>query len=407
MRTGLNKHGSSGRSQSRKLHLEQLQSPPSLHHPHKVTRPLPFFLPTRVTFVSRRPSDDNTPDELQRMPSTHWSSRASRKRRYSTQPIHVARSAPSSRTARPEGITSAQRELVLLEQRVRHPGTRLKVHLTWDISFWVAVIFVLGSAVWVINGFFLFLPLVGIGSANFTASAWSAFVGGTLFEVGSYLMYVEALNTGHGELFGPALRELLGHASGTVSQDPSRDSASANAEKSRTGSGGNGPRRIKFRWVGIGSWRELGFLACFIQMWAATIFWVSTITGLPNVIAGLPDDPPTAVTDIFYWTPQVLGGSGFIASSLLLMIEVQRRWWLPNLSDMGWHIGFWNLVGAVGFTLCGALGYGSLVSSGVNYQSVLSTFWASWAFLIGSVIQLWETLWREDAAPAPKPEEDA
>ena len=74
----------------------------------------------------------------------------------------------------------------------------------------------------------------------------------------------------------------------------------------------------------------------------------------------------------------------------------------------------WNLIGAVGFTLCGALGYASSSSSKVgdneieecamlrgreqaNYQSVLATFWGSWAFLIGSVIQLYETLWREDS----------
>ena len=38
---------------------------------------------------------------------------------------------------------------------------------------------------------------------------WIAFVGGTAFEVGSYLMVVEALNTGHEQLFGPALWGLL------------------------------------------------------------------------------------------------------------------------------------------------------------------------------------------------------
>lgn len=48
--------------------------------------------------------------------------------------------------------------------------------------------------------------------------------------------------------------------------------------------------------------------------------------------------------------------------------------------------------------LCGALGYASLASTKVNYESVLATFWGSFAFLIGSVIQLWETLWREDPA---------
>ncbi|KAH9855482.1 hypothetical protein C2E23DRAFT_724190 [Lenzites betulinus] len=379
-------------------------SPLSVHHPHNVTRPLPFFHPTRAVFAPPS-SDENASSELHdNASSTHWSSRASRKRRYSTRPIHLARTSTFGRE-RLQDMPLAQKELVLLEQRVRQPGIRLKVHLAWDISFWVAVVFVLGSTVWIINGFFLFLSLVGIGSDNFVASAWSAFVGGTLFEIGSYLMYVEALNTGHDELFGPALRELLGHASRTVSEDPSRDSDSAKTEKGLTEGGGSGPRRVKFRWIGIGSWRELGFLACFVQMWAATIFWVSTITGLPNVIPGMPDDPPTAVTDIFFWTPQVLGGSGFIISSLLLMIEVQKRWWLPNLRSMGWHVGFWNLIGALGFTLCGALGYASLASTQVNYQSVLSTFWGSWAFLIGSVIQLWETLWREDA-PAPKSAED-
>jgi len=33
----------------------------------------------------------------------------------------------------------------------------------------------------------------------------------------------------------------------------------------------------------------------------------------------------------------VLGGTGFIISSLILMIEVQKKWYLPNLKDLGWH----------------------------------------------------------------------
>ncbi len=110
-----------------------------------------------------------------------------------------------------------------------------------------------------------------------------------------------------------------------------------------------------------------------------------TRTGLPNVIQGLPQDPPTAITDVFYWSPQVIGGTGFVISSLLLMVEVQKKWWLPNFRSMGWcasqmfgnsatslttatlrHVALWNLFGAVGFTLCGALGYASLTSSGVS-----------------------------------------
>ena len=94
------------------------------------------------------------------------------------------------------------------------------------------------------------------------------------------------------------------------------------------------------------------------------------------------------------------------------MLETQRQWYIPAFGVLGWHIGFWNLVGAIGFTvrvsycpspinveyswlintkLCGALGpaYGN---SGAQYEASLATFWGSWAFLIGSVIQWYESL---------------
>lgn len=50
----------------------------------------------------------------------------------------------------------------------------------------------------------------------------------------------------------------------------------------------------------------------------------------------------------------------------------------------------WNLIGGVGFTLCPAFGYDE--SSWAQYQACISTFWGSWAFLIGSVIQWYESL---------------
>jgi len=57
----------------------------------------------------------------------------------------------------------------------------------------------------------------------------------------------------------------------------------------------------------------------------------------------------------------------------------------------------WNLIGSIGFLLCGAFGYS--LNHGMDYQSSLSTFWGSWAFLIASSIMLWEVVFRE------KPEE--
>lgn len=72
------------------------------------------------------------------------------------------------------------------------------------------------------------------------------------------------------------------------------------------------------------------------------------------------------------------------------MLETQTAWWKPNFGSMGWHIGAWNFLGGIGFTLSGAFGYKP--TSWALYQSACSTFWGSFAFLIGSVIQWYESL---------------
>jgi hypothetical protein len=93
----------------------------------------------------------------------------------------------------------------------------------------------------------------------------------------------------------------------------------------------------------------------------------------------------------------------------LIMLEAQTQWYKPNPLSIGWHVGsesmpfcflllvlnapeVWNFIGAVGFTLCGAVGYVANNSTGAAYQSALSTFWGGWAFLIGSVIQWFEAV---------------
>ena len=148
---------------------------------------------------------------------------------------------------------------------------------------------------------------------------------------------------------------------------------------------------------------ELGFLACLAQFVGATIFWISGFTALPGINNKLGSQ---GLLDGIFWVPQIVGGTGFIISGTLFMLETQSKWWKPAFSVLGWHIGFWNLVGAFGFTLCGALGpaYGN---SGAEYEASLATFWGSWAFLIGSAIQWYESLDKhpvevEDLEKSPK-----
>ena len=80
-----------------------------------------------------------------------------------------------------------------------------------------------------------------------------------------------------------------------------------------------------------------------------------------------------------------------IPYSLLFMLETQHRWYLPAPTVLGWHIGLWNLIGAFGFTLCGALGP-AYANPGAQFEASLATFWGSWAFLIGSLVQWYESL---------------
>lgn len=100
--------------------------------------------------------------------------------------------------------------------------------------------------------------------------------------------------------------------------------------------------------------------------------------------------PNTPLLDGVFWSPQVIGGSGFIISSALYMIENQTNWYIPAIDQLGWHIGFWNFVGGIGFTISGAFGYST--AHWAQYESGLSTFWGGWAFLIGSVLQLYEAV---------------
>lgn len=106
----------------------------------------------------------------------------------------------------------------------------------------------------------------------------------------------------------------------------------------------------KRAWTWLPSWHELrthyfkeiGFLACLSQMVGATVFWISGFTALPAIYDRLTT--PAALNGA-YWAPQVIGGTGFIISGTLFMLETQKKWYMPAFGVLGWHIGAWNLIG--------------------------------------------------------------
>lgn len=302
----------------------------------------------------------------------------------------------------------------------------------YDVSWLVAFTFTLGSAIWIVNSFFVWLPLQDPGTefpgeiAN--AGGISAFIGATVFIFGSILLMIEAMNENRTDCFGWAVEEALEeHGLAFVKED---GHSCVHHHKNSRNLVGKARAHVADRvhetskesrsWTWWPTWHELtthylkdiGFLACSSQMIGATIFWIAGFSGLPPLYNRLTS---TAAQNCVFWLPQVIGGTGFIISGALFTIETQKKWWLPAPGVLGWHIGMWNFIGmlllrfleykktqnctlmsmffagGIGFTLCGALGFAS-ANSGVAYESSLATFWGSWCFMIGSTIQLYESL---------------
>lgn len=382
--------GKSKRNKTFHSAREPLKHDDALHLEHDhVIGPIPFLNPTQAYFQHVSQSGVRF----------RWTSRNNRKGRHA---ITIKRQTPTE--SQPVNLTPTS-SLGGITRGIWHMLTYYPI---WDISFDVAFIFTIGSVIWVINAFFVWLPLVRPDSEfkneELYGGGITAFIGATIFELGSFLLMAEAVNENRSGCFGWALERALSHDGerfDSVGLRPSRsDCTHHHSNKSNLiGKGHNGSIKHDHS-VATPSWvwwptyhdlrthyvHSLGFLASLSQLFGATVFWISGLTALP----GIYNHMSRPITIIFYWTPQVIGGTGFIISGTLFMLETQTKWWKPAPRTLGWWVGVWNLIGGIGFTICPAFGYDE--SSWSQYQACLSTFWGSWAFLIGSVIQWYESL---------------
>ncbi|KAK2689099.1 hypothetical protein QWA68_011720 [Fusarium oxysporum] len=370
------------------------------YHAERATGPVKSLNPTkRYLIADKKPHHAESDAGKESRPSAEspgvayvWRSRDNRKGRHALVISVDPRKHDATKAPRP---TNSYHQTLrgILKMFVRYP--------VWDVSYDVAIVFTIGSIIWVINGFFSWLPVLN-PSTKFSdwAGGLTAFIGATVFEFGSILLMLEAVNENRADCFGWAVEESvdgmlhLTHADNCKHAHAQKGTfvkqSSKTLDNNTTESAGNDRM-----WSWWPTWYELrshyffdiGFLACSSQTFGATVFWISGFTALPPILNNLSTPAENGV----YWLPQVIGGTGFIVSSTLFMVEVQPRWYIPAPEVLGWHIGLWNLIGAIGFTLCGALGFG-ITHPGVEYALTLSTFIGSWAFLIGSVIQWYESL---------------
>lgn len=249
----------------------------------------------------------------------------------------------------------------------------------WDVSFWTAFLFTVGSVAWLVNGVFLFHHPSSEATDKLVSGIF-AMIGGTCFAFGGLCMYWEALNVQHEACFGAAMRK---------EENKFISALTCGAIKP-------GGRRTDgqppFKLIGWKSIRDMSFAANFSQFVGTSVFWISTIALIPSVLPKESNNPGLFTGVV--WTPQVVGASFLTLSSILFTLETQHVWWRPEVCDLGWHVGWWNIWGSLGFLLSGAFGYSHAAAGtplnewGVNF----TTYIGSYSFLLGSYLQLYETL---------------
>lgn len=259
------------------------------------------------------------------------------------------------------------------------------------IAYVVAIAYTLGSVLWVINGFFAWLPIAYPGTVfeneTTTGNGVTAFLGVILFEIGAYFALLKVINsensTQRRSLDGVLLSEKQAFDDSKRLFAPKNTTSKQKGEESEAGwstisleSGSSKtlcasepsttPRRgakelgveesqsyehMTYKWWF--SWRifrtlyihDVGFLGCLIQFIGATIFLVTGTVALPPIITTLKQWQLNAA----YWIPQIVASAFFITASVCFVLEVQKKWYRPAPRRVDWWIGLWALVGSVGF----------------------------------------------------------
>ncbi|RAL11594.1 uncharacterized protein BO97DRAFT_307632, partial [Aspergillus homomorphus CBS 101889] len=373
-----------------------------LHLTH-VTGSIPFLNPTHAAYRATTSTTSHQSPKTsnpRQSPGIYrlWRARDTRKGRHALRIVTAANHSDvdTTKTQRtdpqlqppPSTKTTPQIQIQIQKPRRRITPSTLTKPLT-DLPTLTALLFLVGSVIWILNAFFVWLPLQDPASEfageEIGGGGWTAFIGAAVFEVGSWGLVLEAVSvlpSGDDRCWGwgveTAIRENSGEATTLVLQPTTSPCICR-----RAGRRGFLGMRLLRQSGKKDNLHELGFLASLTQLVGASIFWIAGFTGLPGIINHMGP----ALTDGVYWVPQVVGGVCFVVSGGLFTLETQERWDRPAWTVLGWHIGVWNVVGGVGFTLCGVFGL-----AGLQYQACLATFWGSWAFLWASALQCYESL---------------
>ena len=371
-----------------------------------VSGPLSYLNPTSAYFQNAStdkfekllkksgPSSKSDPCKI----SYYWSSRNNRKGHHTMQ---VSSLDPDLNPLLPHIESSKYLQM-------RRTLVRMVTYFPyWDISFLNAILYVVGSLVWLLDAFMAVVPLYKNVHPKFPAqSPWIAFLGTNIFLIANVLLTLETINELQKQCFGwnPGPGKPGDEEKGNTTIGSTKCHHSHANKGNLIGTGGGGQEMNEKETTNYSSgnrtWRwipsyselrnhyihELGFIACLIQLSSTVIFYFAAVIRLPLIYNTLS----TNLAYILIWTPKGAGSVGFTVSGWLFMVETQKTWFAPSFGVLGWHVGVLSIVGGVGFILSSLLS--PVDSVWAQEQCALSLLWAAIAFLAASCAQWYESL---------------
>lgn len=221
-------------------------------------------------------------------------------------------------------------------------GTKSRWLRFWapgNVTWWVAVSFVLGSLLFTLAALVSLFPGIVGGGLAFSLVDWSYFVGAVLFTVGVYLELLETVNA-----------------------------SSRPQQKRRSADQG-------FRWF---AWqpKSLGYVSALVMLVGAVMFNVETLFALGGWYNLEPISWLTSV-------PAILGAILFVASTYMGFTEICHRYLCTEPRNVSWWSSVCNTLGSAGFVVGAVAGFNVPGLSTPEGGLVVTV-----SFLIGSALFL-------------------
>lgn len=242
----------------------------------------------------------------------------------------------------------------------KHPVFHYWGWKTKKLSWWIGLIFTLGSILFVLGAIPVMFP-----NAPTTTIAQINFVGSVCFTIGSYLMLLETINL-NTSITHKYSEEKIAIAKGIIKHS-----------------------QLFFTKIKWFDWlpHRLDFWSVQIQLVGACLFNV-------NCFFALFSNLTWQKIDLLIWFPSTVASICFCVASYLAVIEVCHCYWawLPNKIE--WWVVILNLVGSWGFlmgSIFGFFGQGTFQCC-QQWGTNLSFLVGSLFFLGGSYLMIPETL---------------